>query len=241
MILAAGLGTRLGELGARTPKALIEVGGKTMIEHVAGALIGAGADRIIVNVHHHADAILDFVRDRSGFGVDVVFSHERERPLETGGGLLHARDLFRRDAPFFLHNVDIITGIDLPALYRSHETADTGHAALASLAVQERDSSRALLFDEDGLFGRRDAGAGSETVVRAARGPVRALPFSGVHVISPIVLDRISERGAFSILDMYLRLASEGERIAGVDVGDALWLEIGSPARLAAARAHFED
>src|SRR5690606_7678227 len=109
--------TRLGELTRDVPKALVEVGGVPALEHVARRLIAAGADRLIINVHHHADRIIEFVESRDGFGVSVEFSREDERPLETGGGLLHAAPLFRRDAPFLLHNVDVLTGADLGALY----------------------------------------------------------------------------------------------------------------------------
>ena len=233
MILAAGLGTRLGELGARRPKALIEVGGLAMIERVARALIEAGADRLIVNLHHHAADVRRFVEERDGFGVEVLFSEEVERPLETGGGLLQAAGLFRRNAPFLLHNVDVITNIDLATLHARHVDRPN---LLATLVVQHRKSSRALMFDDFGLFGRSDERSDTEERARAPTGSVRSFAFAGIHVISPRLLDAITERGAFSILQPYLRLAAVGERIAYYDATTALWLEIGSPERLAAAR-----
>jgi NDP-sugar pyrophosphorylase family protein len=233
MILAAGLGTRLGDIGRHTPKALVTVGDLTMIERIARRLVDAGADRLIVNVHHHADAIEAFVREQDGFGVEVLFSHEPDAPLETGGGLVAAAPLFRRDGPFFLHNVDIITDADLAGLLKAHR-AEPGR--LATLAVQDRASSRALLFDEVGLFGRTDAKKGIELLAREPRGARRAVAFAGIHVIEPLLLDRITERGAFSILDPYLRLAADGARIAPWDIGDADWLEIGTPERLEEAR-----
>ncbi len=112
MIFAAGLGTRLGELGRDTPKALIEIAGQTMLERTARALVAAGADRIVVNVHHHAARIERYIAEHD-LGATVVVSREPERPLETGGGLLHARALFRGDRPLLLHNVDVITDADL--------------------------------------------------------------------------------------------------------------------------------
>jgi len=235
MILAAGLGTRLGELTRDRPKALIDVGGIPVLERVARRLIEAGADHLIVNVHHHADQIIDFVRSRDDFGVDVSFSLEETAPLETGGGLLHARPLFRRDGSFFLHNVDVLCDVNLYAMYTAH--VHTG--ALASLAVHRRKSTRQLLFDEHGLCGRLDTRAGGRAEVHTDCLDPVPYAFAGIHVISPALLDMITETGAFSIIDVYLRLASEGRPIARYDIGSAKWFEIGSPERLEEARQAF--
>jgi NDP-sugar pyrophosphorylase family protein len=195
-------------------------------------------------VHHHADRIIEHVESRRGFGVDVVFSREDGGPLETGGGLLHASHHFRRDRPFFLHNVDVITDADLRALFAAHEQS----AALATLAVHERRTSRYLLFDaERRLRGRLDTrthtaqqAADPSTSERPRTTSVEPallrLAFAGIHVITPQLLDRIDERGAFSIMDVYIRLAGAGERIDAFDIGAAEWLEIGTPERLEAAR-----
>ncbi len=234
LIFAAGRGTRLGELGSHTPKALIEVGGITMLERTARQLVAAGADRIVVNVHHHADRIAGFI-DTHDMGASFLLSHEVEQPLETGGGLWHARNLFRGDSPIFLHNVDVITDADLAAMLRAH----TSRGALATLAVHERTSTRRLLFDDAGLYGRSDERNDRRVEVRVARGGTRALAFAGVHVVAPGLLDAIEERGAFSILDPYLRLAAQGQRILPFDIGGARWLEIGTPERLAHARQQF--
>jgi NDP-sugar pyrophosphorylase family protein len=193
--------------------------------------VGAGVDRIIVNVHHHAAAIEVFVREHD-LGAEVLISRERERPLETGGGLLHARALLRRNGPIFLHNVDVIADTDLRGMY----AATVGSRALAVLAVNERPTSRHLLFDQDGLFGRLDAREGTRIEARASHGTTRAWAFAGVHVIAPELLDLISETGVFSILEPYLRLAGAGRRILPFPLGDALWLEVGTAERLASAR-----
>lgn len=236
MILAAGVGSRLGEITKGLPKALVPVAGIPVIERVAQRLILAGADRLIINVHHHAPQIVAYVEERHGFGVDVVFSHEVDAPLETGGGLRHAAAHFRRDAPFFLHNVDVLSEIDLGALYAQHVAS----GALATLAVNQRSSSRLLLFSEGCLCGRLDRRGVARAELHAPFGDiVEALAFAGVHVISPALPGLLSERGAFSIIDAYLRLAGAGHGIAPYDIGDALWLEIGNPERLAAAEAHF--
>jgi NDP-sugar pyrophosphorylase family protein len=232
MILAAGLGTRLGAITETIPKALVDVAGRSALEHVARRLIQAGADRLIINVHHHAQRIVRHVEERDGFGIDVVFSHEEDAPLETGGGVLAAATLFRRDAPFLLHNVDVLTDADLRAMYAAHLQAD----ALATLAVSDRHSSRRLIFDDHGLIGRVDGRSAATGMVRAASSDTREWAFAGIHVVSPVLLDRLVETGAFSIMQAYLRLAGEGAKIAPFDITGATWLEIGTPERLETAR-----
>ncbi|HET6233294.1 MAG TPA: nucleotidyltransferase family protein [Longimicrobiaceae bacterium] len=232
MLLAAGLGTRLRPLTDHTPKALVPVGGVPILERVARRLIAAGADRLVVNTHHLGEQIEAYVREHGGFGVDAVVSHEPGEPLETGGGLLNAAHLLRRDAPFFMHNADILTDLPLREMYETHLAS----GALATLAVMERPTSRHLLFDDAGLLGRTDEKKGLDLRVRAAVGEVRKLAFGGVHVISPAILDRITERGVFTILDPYLRLAGEGAVIAPFRVDGATWLDIGRPEQLAEAQ-----
>ncbi len=234
MIFAAGLGTRLGPLGQATPKALIRVGARTMLEHVARGLVAAGVERIVINVHHHAEQIERFAAVHD-LGAEVIVSREPERPLETGGGLAHARDLMRHDAPFFLHNVDVLTDADLTALYASHLHTD----ALVTLAVNERGTSRHLLFDAHGLYGHSDTRRDTRAIARPAVGPRRARAFAGIHVASPELLDHMTETGVFSILDVYLRLVAEGARIVPWDLGPAQWLEIGTLERLEEARRRF--
>jgi NDP-sugar pyrophosphorylase family protein len=235
MIFAAGRGTRLGALGESCPKALIEIAGQTMLERTVRSVAGAGADRIVVNVHHHADAIEHFIASHD-LGVEIRVSREIERPLETGGGLLHARDLFRHGGPLLLHNVDVICEADLAQLCATLER--TG--ALAVLAVQPRETQRYLLFDDAGLFGREDRRTGARTESRAPRGAVRALAFAGIHACAPGLLDRITERGVFPIVDVYLRLAGEGHSIQPWLVPEGAWMEIGNPERLADARSRLE-
>jgi N-acetyl-alpha-D-muramate 1-phosphate uridylyltransferase len=232
MILAAGIGRRLRPLTDSVPKALVTVGGIPMLERVANRLIAAGVDRLIVNVHHHADRIRRFIDERNGFGIDVRVSEEPEAPMETGGGLIHARRHFRETGPFFLHNVDVISDADLGALYRAH--GETG--ALATLAVSQRPATRQLEFDEQGLLGHVNERSGARVSVREAMGEPERRAFAGIHVISPALFDLVEEAGAFSIMTTYLRLAGEGHRILPHDVSGALWLEIGDPERLERAR-----
>jgi NDP-sugar pyrophosphorylase family protein len=233
MVLAAGLGTRLRPLTDHTPKALIDVGGVPMLERVARRLVEAGADRLIVNTHHLGEQIARYVEERGGLGVETVISHEEGEPLETGGALVAAESLFLRDAPFFLHNADILTDLPLHEMYVAHREAGD---PLATVAVSERPTKRRLLFDEVGLLGRTDETKGLDLRVRPAVGEVTALPFAGVHVISPRIFGLLTERGAFSVLDPYLRLAAAGERVLPFRVDGALWLDIGRPDQLEAAR-----
>jgi N-acetyl-alpha-D-muramate 1-phosphate uridylyltransferase len=214
----------------------VPVAGVPMLERVSRRLIEAGADRLVINVHHHANQIRRFVQEREGFGIEARISEEHGAPLETGGGLLHARPLLSGDAPFLLHNVDVISTVDLEGMYRAH--VESG--ALVTLAVSDRSSSRRLEFDQAGLRGRVDQRTGTREAARPARGETRALAFAGIHVVSPEFLDLVEERGAFSILTPYLRLAGQGHSLQPYDIGSTLWLEVGDPERLERARRVLE-
>lgn len=225
LILAAGLGTRLHPLTATRPKALVEVGGVAMLERVARRLVAAGATRLVVNVCPFAEQVEAFVAARHGFGVEVRFSREAPAPKETGGGLLAAAPLLARDGPILLHNVDVLTDLSLQDLLAAHRRA----GALATVAVADRASSRKLLFDDFGLLGRVDGGKALRVEARRPVGRVVERAFQGVHVVEPALLDRITERGTFSILEPYLRLATEGATIARFEAEGARWIDIGRP------------
>lgn len=230
MILAAGLGTRLRPLTDSIPKPLLPVGGVPLLERIARRLVAAGADRLIINTHHHAGQIEEHVRSCGDFGVDVRFSHEPGQPLDTGGALWHAREHFRRDEPFYLHNGDILTDAPLEAFHASHRAGDQ----LATLAVRPASDTRFLVFDDAGLAGFSPRGGGAERMVRPASGELQRWDFAGIHVIDPRIFDLIEERGVFSIIDVYLRLARLGEAIRPVPF-DGVWIDIGTPDRLAEA------
>lgn len=233
MIFAAGLGTRLRPLTDAMPKALVDVAGEPMLVHVARRLVAAGATRLVINVHPFPEQVEAVVRAHDGFGVEVRFAYERERPLETGGGLLAARAHFRGDVPFFVHNADVWSDIPLGAMHEAHRAS----GALATLAVMERGTTRFLLFDERGLLGFENRATGQRREARAAVGAVEAIPFCGIHVIAPAIFERITEEGAFSIITTYLRLAGEGARILPFRVDGRTWVDIGRPAQLERARA----
>ncbi len=226
MILAAGLGTRLRPLTDDRPKALVEVAGHTLLEITLRRLRESGIREVIVNVHHFADMVVDYLKKHGNFGMRIEISREEEL-LDTGGGLKKAAWFFlddsgRAEEPVVLHNVDVISTIDLERMVRFHRDNE----ALTTLAVQDRETSRYLLFDErNELCGRR-AGRGSAEIVRST-GDMQALAFSGVHVISPRLLQRLTEDGAFSIISSYLRLAGEGEKILAFRADEFYWRDLG--------------
>jgi NDP-sugar pyrophosphorylase family protein len=234
MILAAGLGTRLRPLTSDRPKALVEVAGRTLLEITVARLRQFGVDQIIINVHHFADKVREYLRSKNDFGIRVEISRE-EILLDTGGGLKKASWFFLEDGsaaePFIMHNVDVISDIDLLQLFERHQES----AALASLAVQQRETSRYLIFDEQmRLCGRRFVKENKTEIVRAAA-QNREMAFTGIHVISPRLLGMMKEEGVFSILQTYLRLAGEGEKIVGANVEGAYWRDLGTPENVARA------
>lgn len=238
MILAAGLGTRLRPLTDTRPKALVEVGGRTLLEITLARLREFGVTEFILNVHHHAEMVIDYLKAHSNFGMRIEISREDDLLLDTGGGLKKGAWFFLEDSaasdePFILHNVDVITNIDLRDMMKFHREGK----ALATLAVQKRESSRQLLFDDDmALCGRRIRGRPDELV--CASPAVEPLAFSGIHVISPHFLRMITEEGVFSIIDVYLRLAAGRELVLGFPADEYHWRDVG---RLEDLRQANED
>ncbi len=229
MVLAAGLGTRLRPLTNDRPKALVEVAGRTLLEITLTRLREFGVREVIVNTHHFPKMIRAYLEANQNFGMRIEISHEDEL-LDTGGGLKKAAWFFLEDGPdatgpFLLHNVDVISTIDLGRMVRFHAERD----ALATMAVQDRVTSRPLLFDEQGqLCGRKVGHDGTPEMARSAE-RVQALAFSGIHVISPRLFAKMDEEGAFSIIPAYLRLAGQGETIAAFRADAYEWRDLGRP------------
>lgn len=235
MILAAGLGTRLRPLTNDRPKALVEVAGHTLLEITLRRLASFGIREVIVNVHHFADLVVEYLQKNDNFGMRVEISREAIL-LDTGGGLKKAEWFFVGNEPFLLHNVDVISTIDLDRMVRAHREK----RALGTLAVQKRETSRRLLFDSDlRLCGRQTGGKPAE-FVRPAK-EASPLAFSGVHVISPRFLGMMTEDGAFSIIESYLRLAGEGEKISGFSADEYYWRDLGKPENVAQVARDLEE
>jgi len=233
MILAAGLGTRLRPLTNDRPKALVNVANRTLLEIALRRLQDFGVRDVIINVHHFADMITDYLKANDNFGMHIEISRE-EILLDTGGGLKKAGWFFTSDSePFLLHNVDVITSIDFRAMLSCHKES----GALATLAVQDRPTSRYLIFDEQlQLCGRRLVRENKTEIVRSA-GQQRELAFAGIHIVSPRFLSMMTEEGAFSIIDCYLRVAGLGERIVGFRADNYDWRDVGTPEKVAQATA----
>lgn len=232
MIFAAGLGTRLRPYTNDKPKALVEVGGKTLLHHTLLRLRAAGATEVVVNVHHFADKVVETLQNMEGLDLQIHISDESGLLLDTGGGLLHAKH-WLDDAPFLIHNVDIITDLDLGKLYHAH----LAHPALATLAVRQRTTSRYLTFDPDGhLAGWMNTQTGEQRVSRPTHQPT-PWAYSGIAVIDP-ALFAFFPTGvpAFSIIDVWLDAAATGI-IRPYPHDDTAWLDVGRPAALAAADA----
>jgi NDP-sugar pyrophosphorylase family protein len=241
MILAAGLGTRLRPLTDNRPKALVEVGGRTMLEITLSRLRSFGVRDVIINTHHFARMILEFLRANNNFGMRIELSSE-DALLDTGGGLKKAAHFFLEnsvelESPFILHNVDIVSTIDLQHMRQFH----TEQKALVTLAVQDRKTSRYLLFDDRlQLCGRRAGHDCEDECVQAVKSS-RALAFSGIHIISPRLFGMMTEEGAFSIIDCYLRLAAGGEAIRGFRADEYYWRDLGTPASVAQATQDLKE
>ena len=235
MILAAGLGTRLRPLTDNRPKALVEVAGYTLLEITLRRLREFGVGEVIVNVHHFADMVVEYLKKNDNFGMRIEISRE-DVLLDTGGGLKKAAWFFQEDSsdsdePFVLHNVDVLSTIDLDCMVKFHRR----HHALATLAVQERETSRHLMFDEQNqLCGRRSGRDRVPEIVRPSK-KTQVLAFSGVHVISPRLLAKMGEDGAFSIIASYLRLAGGGENILAFRADEYYWRDLGKPENVAQA------
>jgi len=223
MILAAGVGSRLSPLTDELPKALLEFRGKTMLEHVIGSLRDAGIGEVIINLHHHADKIEHFVVDHKNFGLKIAFSNERDLLMDTGGGIMKA-SWFLDDRPFLVHNVDILTDLDLMALYDFH----LREGPLATLAVTARPTSRNLLVNGQGLLcGWRNNQTGEEIIARDDR-ELRPVAFSGVHVLDPEIFSLMEPHKPFSITKAYLDLAGRYE-IMTMDHSGGTWTDMARP------------
>ncbi|MFQ5630645.1 MAG: NDP-sugar synthase [bacterium] len=228
MILAAGLGTRLRPFTNDRPKALIKIGGIPLIDYVINKLKKFGISEIIINTHHFAEQVSDSLRTKNNFNISIEITHE-ERLLNTGGGLKNAGWFFDNSEPFVLYNTDVLSNIDLAAMLYVHKNT----TALATLAVRRRKTLRYFLFDEqDKLVGWESKASSERRIVAEPEGDTSPLSFMGIHLISPKIFDLFIERGAFSIVDAYLRLAGEGHIIKAFHADEYAWLDLGRKGNL---------
>ncbi|MDB5191479.1 MAG: Nucleotidyl transferase [Segetibacter sp.] len=238
MILAAGLGTRLKPWTDQHPKALALVNGKSLLQRNIEYLQQFGIKEVVVNVHHFADQIVAALEKNKGWGSAIVISDETDAVLETGGGLIKAAPLLTDSDPFVLMNVDILTDLDLDAVFEYHDT----HNPLATLAVSDRQTSRYFLFDEeDTLCGWRNIKTGEEKpATQPGSKNKKQKAFSGIHIISPAIFSLITLQGKFSMVDVYLDLMQEHE-IKGYDHTGTRFLDVGKPESISKAEALWKD
>lgn len=240
MIFAAGLGTRLRPLTDNMPKALVPVAGKPMLERVIMRLKEAGFDKIIINIHHFGEQIIDFLHNHDNFGVDIHISDERDMLLDTGGGIKKARPFLDGDEPFLVHNADILTDIDLSAFYRHHLESN----AEATLLVSQRETSRYLLFDTAyNLHGwiNKSTGEVKPENLSYREGDYKELAFGGIHIISPSLFRYMENKtweGKFSIIPFYLSVYRQ-THIQGYPLQGFRWFDIGKPETLQRAEEYY--
>ncbi len=231
MIFAAGLGTRLRPLTNDKPKALVELNGKPVIEHIISKLVQHDFNEIIVNVHHFSSQMINFLDNLNIPGLHIAISDERDQLLDTGGGLNKAGWFFNDGNPFLIYNVDIISSIDLTKLYTTH----INNMADITLVVSNRKSDRVLLFDaEDQFCGWRNNKTREQNIVRNQVSEFKQFPFSGIHVMNSNILDLIEEEGRFSIIKLYLRLANLTSISYYYHEND-FWIDIGKPENIVKA------
>lgn len=236
MILAAGLGTRLRPLTDTIPKALLKVKDTTLLELQIKKIKAAGINEININVHHFADMIKVYLEKNKFFGCSIEISDESEKLLDTGGGLKKATSFFSDGKPFLVHNVDVLSNIDLNLLTEAHNSS----ASIATLAVQNRESSRKFLFyNEMILSGWMNEKSGERIISRDENSELSSRAFSGIQIVDPKIFKYFPDKKVFSLVELYLN-AAKSEKIIGYDHSNDEWLDLGKVENLNAADNLFE-
>lgn len=236
MIFAAGLGTRLAPITEHTPKALVPLSGKPVIQHVLDYLSKQEIiTDVIVNVHHFAEQVIDYLEQQQWANLNITISDEREELLDTGGGLKKASWFLDGNAPFLVYNVDVLTNLDIKKMLAFHQEKK----GLATLATQKRTTTRPLLFDQhDILCGWANRARDVEKIIRPVN-DYYEVGFSGIHIIDPLFLKLISEKGVFSIMEPYLRLAKEYQ-FCSFQHNNDWWTDIGTHENLKKAESFLK-
>jgi len=228
MILAAGFGTRLKPLTEDTPKALIAVNGIPLIELQIKKLSSIGFTDIIINVLHLAEKIIDFVKSKSWGASNIEFSIE-ENILDTGGGLKKASWFFEGNESFLVHNVDVITNLNIQKMIEAHYITQS----LSTLAVRKRITNRYFLIDEEkNLCGWKSVDKNKTLLKRNPVGEITELSFMGIHVMSPKIFSFMPDEEKFSLVDLYLNLAEKNLSVKAFEDNNCEWLDIGKKENL---------
>ena len=237
MIFAAGLGTRLNALTRETPKALVPLNGKALLEHCIIRLKSFGINDIMINVHHFPDKIISFVKSKNSFDINISFSVEDDL-LDTGGGLKKARDFFKNEEPFLVQNVDVLTSLDYGEMLKTYNKT----RPLALLAVRKRDTARYLLFDEKmDLKGWESVKEKKKIIPRPTVDRLSRFSFMGIQIISPLIFDYFPEKEIFSIIEAYLHILEKGGHISGMDYSGDYWFDLGTPERIKEAEKFIDS
>jgi NDP-sugar pyrophosphorylase family protein len=228
MIFAAGLGTRLKPYTETMPKALVPVAGVPMLEILIKHLVKNGINEILINVHHFAGQLIEFLKLNNNFGANITISNEEDLLLDTGGGLKKASWFFNDEQPFLVQNVDVISDLDYNEMINFHKS----NKALATLAVCNRVTSRYFLFDgQMQLCGWENTRTAEIIMARHDSQNLARYAFSGIHIIDPAIFNSIKKEGKFSIVDTYLELASTN-KIKGYEHNPENWVDMGKPEEL---------
>jgi NDP-sugar pyrophosphorylase family protein len=235
MILAAGLGTRLKPLTDSIPKALIKIKDKTLLELQLHKLNSEGFDQIIINVHHFTDQIKDYLKVTNYFNCSIELSNESEKLLNTGGGLKKASHFFSDGKPFLVYNVDILSNINLKKLFDYHIAS----SAVATLAVQSRESSRKFLFDDEMILcGWENKKSGEQIISRESQSKLKEFSFSGIQIVNPIIFQYFPGKDVFSLVELYLAAAKK-EKIIGYVHNEDEWMDLGKMENIEKAESLF--
>ena len=235
MIFAAGLGTRFKPWTDKHPKALAIIKGKSLLQRNIEYLQQYDITDVIVNVHHFGEQVMNAIEKYNGWGSRIIISDERNEVLETGGGLMKARELFKVNEPFITMNADVLTDLSISEMLSFHQQ----HQADISLAISNRKSSRRFLWDNEiRLVGWENEGTGEQKIKREAT-VAKSMAFNCVTIYQPNIFDSIPQQGKFSLTDTLLSLAST-HRIMGYEQANGKFIDVGKPESVAMAEVMFE-